>query len=515
MPSDQVILAKRGPLERVWLASHWERKISKSQFLQTNLEKTIDAITTDQDEPLALRISGQLLLGVVRIYSRKTRYLLEDCNEALVKIKLSFKKGDVNMPDIQQSVVSLNAITLPEKLTEFDMLLPDTPFDASHWSGRDPVLDSLSMSQDITLNDMSFVNNSWAFDDIDQGRHLLEGEQGGGIGADVLGLDFSDREQGVRDTDMLAERSFTMDEIGEPLKDMQLGDNERQQANTKDDTFQFDDDFLDYDFDFGEMDQRPPQQETGIDLNTSSDMDGSLSVLMESGITRDLDIETAAEATPVRRRRRLIVDKVTEIPHEDIRQRMNDTSTIVSMDANVRKSKRTLIQPDLKAPLCSVGLDMEQFLSSLTRKRRASGVLDTAQKVSRVEDITFDDNMAVEQSARADPVGEQGFDYDLDYDFDCFEAGTAARPDTVTDDSMLTEASQATQFNNHTRQTFELLQNKFTTSQPVGFGELVPSTSTKAEAARLFYDVLVLSTRNMIKVKQTQSFGEIQIEKLL
>lgn len=53
------------------------------------MKQLIDAITTNQEEePIALRVSGQLLLGVVRIYSRKTRYLLEDCNEALVKIKL-------------------------------------------------------------------------------------------------------------------------------------------------------------------------------------------------------------------------------------------------------------------------------------------------------------------------------------------------------------------------------------------------------------------------------------------
>jgi len=42
----------------------------------------------DEVEILALRTSGQLLLGVVRIYSRKAKYLLDDCNEALVKIKL-------------------------------------------------------------------------------------------------------------------------------------------------------------------------------------------------------------------------------------------------------------------------------------------------------------------------------------------------------------------------------------------------------------------------------------------
>jgi hypothetical protein len=48
----------------------------------TNVAEAIES------RPLALRISGQLLLGVCRIYSRKAKYLLDDCNEALVKIKL-------------------------------------------------------------------------------------------------------------------------------------------------------------------------------------------------------------------------------------------------------------------------------------------------------------------------------------------------------------------------------------------------------------------------------------------
>jgi len=44
-------------------------------------------------ELMALRLSGQLLLGVVRIYSRKAKYLLDDCNEALLKIKMvNFKR---------------------------------------------------------------------------------------------------------------------------------------------------------------------------------------------------------------------------------------------------------------------------------------------------------------------------------------------------------------------------------------------------------------------------------------
>jgi cohesin complex subunit SCC1 len=48
----------------------------------------IDAIMGQEIEVMALRLSGQLLLGVVRIYSRKAKYLLDDCNEAILKIKM-------------------------------------------------------------------------------------------------------------------------------------------------------------------------------------------------------------------------------------------------------------------------------------------------------------------------------------------------------------------------------------------------------------------------------------------
>jgi cohesin complex subunit SCC1 len=82
------LLSATGPLAKAWLSANQERKISKVQILQHNLQDSVDAIIAPNDAPLALRLSGQLLLGVVRIYSRKARYLLDDCNEALIKIKM-------------------------------------------------------------------------------------------------------------------------------------------------------------------------------------------------------------------------------------------------------------------------------------------------------------------------------------------------------------------------------------------------------------------------------------------
>lgn len=69
---------------------------------------------------LALRTSGHLLLGVCRIYSRKVKYLLADCNEAFVKIKLAFRPGLIDLPKEKQQA-SIEAITLPEKFPDFSL----------------------------------------------------------------------------------------------------------------------------------------------------------------------------------------------------------------------------------------------------------------------------------------------------------------------------------------------------------------------------------------------------------
>jgi cohesin complex subunit SCC1 len=74
--------------------------------------------------PMALRLSGQLLLGVTRIYSRQAKYLMDDCNEALLKIKMAFRPGAVDMTE-EQETVARNAITLPENRTEYDMMYGD------------------------------------------------------------------------------------------------------------------------------------------------------------------------------------------------------------------------------------------------------------------------------------------------------------------------------------------------------------------------------------------------------
>ena len=93
----QIILAKNGPMGDVWLAAHLgDKKLGRSKIFNANIAESVEYITNPA-VPLALRVSGHLLLGVVRIYSRKVKYLLKDCDEAMVKIKMAFRPdGDPN-----------------------------------------------------------------------------------------------------------------------------------------------------------------------------------------------------------------------------------------------------------------------------------------------------------------------------------------------------------------------------------------------------------------------------------
>ena len=89
----QVILAKKGPLAKVWLAAHWgDKKLARPQIFATDIAQSVDTIV-NPTMPLALRMSGHLLLGVVRIYSRKVKYVLSDCTEAMLKLQMAFANG--------------------------------------------------------------------------------------------------------------------------------------------------------------------------------------------------------------------------------------------------------------------------------------------------------------------------------------------------------------------------------------------------------------------------------------
>jgi hypothetical protein len=37
-------LAKKGPMARIWLAAHWDKKLTKAHVYETNIEKSVEGI---------------------------------------------------------------------------------------------------------------------------------------------------------------------------------------------------------------------------------------------------------------------------------------------------------------------------------------------------------------------------------------------------------------------------------------------------------------------------------------
>ncbi len=174
------LLAKTGPLARVWLAANVERKITKSQVLQSDIQQSVGAIVEQGDEPLALRLSGQLMLGVVRIYGKKAKYLQDDCHEALLKIRMTFRNtGSHDLPANATTGIDLN---LPDLLT-IDDLFPSMDF--AYPLTQQPALGATT--QDFDPDWTSTLNPQQSTQSKPSPGEALAND-------DDLGLDFGDRD---------------------------------------------------------------------------------------------------------------------------------------------------------------------------------------------------------------------------------------------------------------------------------------------------------------------------------
>uniref|UniRef100_A0A8C7EPA5 RAD21 cohesin complex component like 1 n=1 Tax=Neovison vison TaxID=452646 RepID=A0A8C7EPA5_NEOVI len=153
-----VLMSKRGPLAKIWLAAHWEKKLTKAHVFECNLEITIEKILSPKVK-IALRTSGHLLLGVVRIYNRKAKYLLADCSEALLKMKMTFRPGLVDLPK-ENFEAAYNAITLPEEFHDFDIQNLNAIDVSEHFAQNQSRPEEITLREDYG-NDLLFQAGSF------------------------------------------------------------------------------------------------------------------------------------------------------------------------------------------------------------------------------------------------------------------------------------------------------------------------------------------------------------------
>ncbi|GAU43219.1 hypothetical protein TSUD_301060 [Trifolium subterraneum] len=125
----QTFLARKGPLSTVWIAAHLQHRLKKSQWASTDIPSTVQHIM-DPGVPIALRMSAHLLLGVVRIYSKKVDYLLNDCNAVRTGLYKVFPSVPNNTLPEDARQAPVHSITMPATF-DLDMLEVDYEIDTN------------------------------------------------------------------------------------------------------------------------------------------------------------------------------------------------------------------------------------------------------------------------------------------------------------------------------------------------------------------------------------------------
>jgi cohesin complex subunit SCC1 len=87
-------------------------KLGKKLVLSTDIAAVARQIMEQERVHLVLRLSGMLLKGLVIVYSKKTQYMLIDCEDVINKIMQSFRPGAANLP-VSSRRPADDAVTVP------------------------------------------------------------------------------------------------------------------------------------------------------------------------------------------------------------------------------------------------------------------------------------------------------------------------------------------------------------------------------------------------------------------
>ncbi|ONI24682.1 hypothetical protein PRUPE_2G254800 [Prunus persica] len=110
------LLARKAPLGQIWMAATMHAKINRRKLDKLDIIKICEEIL-NPSVPMALRLSGILMGGVVIVYERKVKLLYDDVTRLLVEINEAWKAKSVADPTVLpkgKSQARKEAVTLPE-----------------------------------------------------------------------------------------------------------------------------------------------------------------------------------------------------------------------------------------------------------------------------------------------------------------------------------------------------------------------------------------------------------------
>lgn len=163
-PYSSVRIATRsGPLAQIWLAANMSN-LPKIAVLQTSIQESAEEIAKASGcaqeregdagrlEHITLHTSGDLLQGIVRVYSKQAAFLLTDIKDTLMKITTLFKANQrINVTiGKANTITSIEQLILQDSVTEREVLsVPSLDFLQEDQSSRNLLDDDNSMRRKV------------------------------------------------------------------------------------------------------------------------------------------------------------------------------------------------------------------------------------------------------------------------------------------------------------------------------------------------------------------------------
>ncbi|XP_015877444.1 sister chromatid cohesion 1 protein 1 isoform X1 [Ziziphus jujuba] len=110
------LLARKASLGQIWMAATLHAKINRRKLDKLNISKICEEILNPA-VPMALRLSGILMGGVVIVYQRKVKLFYDDVNRLLVEINEAWKMKAAPDPTVLpkgKSQAKKESVTLPD-----------------------------------------------------------------------------------------------------------------------------------------------------------------------------------------------------------------------------------------------------------------------------------------------------------------------------------------------------------------------------------------------------------------
>lgn len=475
------LLTRQGPLAQVWLASNYDKKLSKQQLLKTNLVRSSEYIakqpiqtsSKDSSQPITLRLSGHLLLGIVRIYSRKTKYLLDDVNEVLYKLKNSFKfasgatlgtsAATVNLPPQQTTLSNINRIMLQDQVTDLNLLyqddldLDDHPTELLNQLGRG----------DAQTDDMDLDRS------IEVGRGVDENQD--------FDLDF--------------DLSMDMDASIEQGRDAQVAMADADQSL----------------LDIGPKaaPEQPLDFDLGEPLETVSDLQAAQGSRPTESRQRRRLVGVSEDGVVKTTKRKLIVDSAEDLERGLPTEVLRSIQHLQTFGHFSEEHLTIKLTPAQKLQL------IKELAGPSVAKRRKIWNIDE-ELAQRADQLSAEEQRLTNQ---------QSEDFDLDFDLSLpsleSDNDVSNDNDNLLEDGTLSNVKTTTQVAQHLRNAFldeptvsldniinKDLEFRDLEEAPLGMvnkTETALEISKRREATKCFFETLVLATENCITLEQKQA----------